>query len=60
MKATTLWTLPLLLGGLVSTATALDLGEKIDVEFEDFTATQASSLVDLRGRAVLIEYFAYW
>ena len=59
MKATTLSTLPLLLGGLVSTATA-QLGEKIDIELEDFTATQASSLVDLRGRAVLIEYFAYW
>jgi hypothetical protein len=31
-----------------------------EVELEGFTQTEASSLDDYFGRAVLIEFFAYW
>ena len=29
-------------------------------ELEDFTQTEATTLTDYTGRAVLIEFFAYW
>jgi hypothetical protein len=34
------------------------LPEKVDLE--DFSQTKASSLDDFRGRALMIEFFAFW
>ncbi|MCP3915496.1 MAG: hypothetical protein GY711_08080 [bacterium] len=41
-------------------ALAAGVGDQLDVEFDDFTATAAKSIEDFSGRAILIEYFAYW
>ena len=47
--------------GLVASAPA-QVGEQLpaDVDLDDFAQTGAKSLEDLRGRAILIEFFAYW
>ena len=51
---------------LVSTAllapvVAQDVGQSLPpVELEDFAQTPAKSFDDFLGRAVLIEFFAYW
>jgi hypothetical protein len=49
----------LLLGSAVL---AQDVGTPgpTDVELEDFAQTEAESYDDFFGRAVLIEFFAYW
>ena len=60
MKPAHLWTLPILGVALALPAGAQRIGEKVDVDFDDFTQTGARSLDDYQGRAVLIEYFAYW
>lgn len=53
--------LPLLLAGLASTAAAQDIGSPLpEVELDGFSQTAAESFDDLYGRAVLIEFFAYW
>ena len=41
---------------------AQDVGSKLPLDFEltEFTQTQATSLEDFQGRAILIEFFAYW
>ncbi len=44
----------------LGTAAAAGVGDQLDIEFEDFTATAATSIEDFSGRAILIEYFAYW
>jgi len=36
-------------------------GERLpEIELEDFAQTKAKTFGDLAGRAVLIEFFAYW
>jgi hypothetical protein len=54
--------IPLVLGLLGATAGAQSVGKQVpsSVELEDFAQTEASSYGDLFGRAVLIEFFAYW
>jgi hypothetical protein len=55
-----LW-LPLVLGLLGSLSTAQNVGSKLGpVELVDFAQTEAGSFDDFLGRAVLIEFFAYW
>lgn len=40
---------------------AQGVGSKVpQVELEDFSQTPAKSFEDFTGRAVLIEFFAYW
>ncbi len=51
---------PFLGAALALPAVAQRVGEKVDIDFEDFTQTAAGSLQDYQGRAILIEYFAYW
>ncbi len=42
-------------------SSAQGIGSKLpEVELEDFSQTKAKSLEDFTGRAVLIEFFAYW
>jgi hypothetical protein len=43
-------------------AAAQDVGTRLpeELELEDFSATKARSFGDFYGRAVLIEFFAYW
>ena len=52
----------LALGLLGATVGAQDVGTLLydDVELDDLTQTGAKSYEDLYGRAVLIEFFAYW
>ena len=46
---------------LRDTAAAQDVGSYLpDLELADFAQTEASSIDDFVGRAVLIEFFAYW
>lgn len=55
-----LW-LPFAFGVLGSLSTAQQVGSKIGpVELVDFAQTEARSFDDYLGRAVLIEFFAYW
>jgi len=60
------WMLPALLplaAGLVAPASlAQGVGGQMPakVELEDFAQTKAKSYDDFAGRAVLIEFFAYW
>ncbi len=52
--------LPLALG-LLSALGSAQIGQKVgEVELDDFAQTKAKSYDDLFGRAVLIEFFAYW
>ena len=50
------------MGLLGATAGAQSVGKQVpsSVELEDFSQTEARSYGDLFGRAVLIEFFAYW
>ena len=55
--------IPLALGLLLGVAAeAQSVGKQVpsSVELEDFSQTEARSYGDLFGRAVLIEFFAYW
>ena len=60
----TLVSVALLVGGPVLytvTPWAQGVGSKLPaIELEDFALTPASSFDDFFGRAVLIEFFAYW
>jgi hypothetical protein len=49
-------------GGLLATlAGAQDVGSRLpSIDLKDYTQTQATSFEDFAGRAVLIEFFAYW
>ena len=50
-----------LVAGLATMPLAQDVGSPIPaIELEDFTQTGAETWDDLQGRAVLIEFFAYW
>jgi hypothetical protein len=47
--------------GLVTAVPAQGVGSKVPaLELEDFAQTPAKSYEDFLGRAVLIEFFAYW
>jgi len=60
MRAKT-WIPALVLGLLATPALAQGVGSKVPaVELEDFTQTPAKSFEDFQGRAVLIEFFAFW
>lgn len=53
--------LPLLLAGLALPASAQGVGSRIpEVQLEGYSQTGAKSFDDFFGRAVLIEFFAYW
>ena len=53
--------LPLLLAGLALPVTAQGIGSQVsDIELEGYSQTGAKSFEDFFGRAVLIEFFAYW
>lgn len=47
---------------LVPAAAAQEVGSTLydGVKLDDLTATRATSFDDFQGRAVLIEFFAYW
>lgn len=52
---------PAALVGLSALGSAQDVGSYVDsVELENFGQTEAKSFDDYLGRAVLIEFFAYW
>ena len=47
--------------GLELPAAAQDVGSRVGAfELEDWSQTSARSYDDLFGRAVLLEFFAYW
>jgi hypothetical protein len=53
--------LPLLLAGLAFPAAAQGVGSSIpEIQLEGYSQTGAKSFDDFFGRAVLIEFFAYW
>ena len=54
--------IPLALGLLGVAAEAQSVGKQVPstVPLEDFAQTEARSYGDFLGRAVLIEFFAYW
>ncbi len=43
-------------------AQRVDVGQTIpeDLVLEDFSHTQATTLEEYTGRAILVEFFAYW
>ncbi len=52
---------PALLVALSLAAPAQDVGSSIGtLELSDFAQTEAKSYDDFVGRAVLLEFFAYW
>lgn len=61
MKLHTKLLAPVVLGALAVSAPAQEVGTTVSgVELEAFAQTGAESFDDLMGRAVLIEFFAYW
>jgi hypothetical protein len=55
------WIPALALLGLAAHAGAQGVGSKLPaLELEEFTQTPAKSFDDYLGRAVLIEFFAFW
>ena len=63
MSSSTNTMISTIVAALVATtgpALAADVGDKLEIELEGFTATAATSIEDFSGRAILIEYFAYW
>ncbi|MFT4647175.1 MAG: hypothetical protein ACI9X4_000382 [Glaciecola sp.] len=47
--------------GLSTTALADNIGKPLpESQIEGFTQSPATSLDELTGRAILIEFFAYW
>ena len=62
MKFTKYALAPLFLGVLTSATQAQEPGSSIpaEIELEGYSQIPARSWDDLLGRAVLIEFFAYW
>ena len=55
------WIAAVALCALAASADAQGAGSKLPpVELEEFTLTPAKSFDDYFGRAVLVEFFAYW
>lgn len=53
--------LPLLLAGLALPAAAQGVGTRIpEIALQGYSQTGAKSFEDFFGRAVLIEFFAFW
>jgi len=54
--------IPLALVLLGATASAQSVGKSVPdkIDLQDFAQTEAQNYEDLFGRAVLIEFFAYW
>ncbi len=61
MKLHGILALPALASALALSAAAQGIGSKLPaIELEGYSQTKAESLDDFYGRAVLIEFFAYW
>ncbi len=62
MKPTAALALPLVIGALAVPADAqLSVGDRMPaVVLEDFANTTAKAFEDFAGRAILLEFFAYW
>jgi hypothetical protein len=61
MKLNRLFLLPLALAALALPSFAGVVGKSLPlVELEGYSQTKAKSFDDFLGRAVLIEFFAYW
>ena len=61
MKLSRLFLLPLALAAFALPIRADVVGKSLPaVELEGYSQTKAKSLDDLLGRAVLVEFFAYW
>lgn len=61
MKTTRTLLLPLLFLAGASLAEAQGVGSRMpEVGLEGYSQTKADSFEDFQGRAVLIEFFAYW
>ena len=61
MRPSRFLALPALLAALALPAMAQDVGSTIpELELEGYAQTEAESFDDFFGRAVLIEFFAYW
>ena len=61
MKLSRSWLMPLALGLLAAPGMAQGIGSNLPpVELEDISGVPAGSFDEFAGRAVLIEFFAYW
>ena len=61
MRPSRFLALPVLLAALALPAAAQGVGSTIpEIELEGYAQTPAESFDDFFGRAVLIEFFAYW
>lgn len=62
MKSTAALALPMLVGALAVPADAqLGVGDRLPtIVLEDFGNTPAKAFDDFAGRAILLEFFAYW
>lgn len=61
MKARTTLLAPLLLAAFMLPIPCARAGGQLPpIELSDFAQTKAKSFDDFAGRAVLIEFFAYW
>ena len=61
MKITRNLLLPLVLVAGASLGEAQGVGSRLpELELEGYSQTKADSFEDFQGRAVLIEFFAYW
>lgn len=51
-----------LAASILAASSAAQVGSPLPekIELEDFSQTKATSLDDFRGRALMIEFFAYW
>ncbi len=53
--------IPLTIGLLGAVARAQTVGSQLPaLELEGLSQTEATSVADFHGRALLIEFFAYW
>ncbi|MEW6072840.1 MAG: hypothetical protein AB1726_09650 [Planctomycetota bacterium] len=61
MRPSRFLALPILLAPLARPGAAQDVGSTIpEIQLEGYHQTKATSFEDFFGRAVLIEFFAYW
>ena len=56
------WTLPLAVGLLALAGKSQEVGSRIPatLELEGYAGIPVTSFSELAGRAVLLEFFAYW
>lgn len=60
MKTTASLTLPLVIGALVAAVDAQGRIGESAAGLEGFANTEAKAFGDFAGRAILLEFFAYW